>query len=274
MRASITLSTLLASCAATLLLAGCAAAPGGVNGSGAAGAEPGGSTAEQALTGHLSIAAAASLEPAFRELTARFTDAHPGVTIDNVSYDGSSTLAEQILGGAPFDVFASADERNMMKVVDQGLTVGDPVAFATSSLEIAVAPGNPLGITTLADLARGNVIVVMCAPEVPCGAASHALLDHDGVALAPASEEQNVTAVLTKVASGEADAGLVYRSDVLRSDGGVVGIEIPGAADAAGSYMVASLRDARSTAAARAFVEFLGTDEAVAVLTSLGFGAA
>lgn len=254
-----------------LLLAGCASStPDDGTDAGTDGSE---------LSGSLSIAAAASLEPAFRELAERFTEANPGVTFENLTFDGSSTLAEQILSGAPYDVFASADEKNMAKVEDEGLTDGASAGFATSSLEIAVAPGNPLGIETLADLAKPGddgetPIVVMCAPEVPCGAASHTLLDRDGVSLSPASEEQNVTAVLTKVVEGEADAGLVYRSDILRSDGGAEGIEIEGSIEAAGRYMIAPLAGSASSEAARAFAEFVQSDETRELLDELGFGPA
>lgn len=269
----------IATAAVALLLSGCASsAPGGsapddrTNSAEAAGGD-------SALAGSLSIAAAASLEPAFRELAGRFTEANPGVTIENLTFDGSSALAEQINRGAPFDVFASADEKNMARVEDLGLTADVPIAFATSSLEIAVAPGNPLGIKTLADLADpdrvdAGLVVVICAPEVPCGAASHTLLDRDGVDLEPASEEQNVTAVLQKVASGEADAGLVYRSDVLRSEGAVEGIEIAGSIEAAGTYLIAPLKDSKPLDAARAFVEFVHSDGARALFDELGFGPA
>lgn len=226
------------------------------------------------LTGTLSVSAAASLQPAFEELSAAFSEQHPGVAFENLSFDGSSTLAKQIIEGAPVDVFASADENNMNKVVDAGLVASDPILFATSSLQIAVAPGNPLGIETLADLAKPGVVVVICAPEVPCGAASKTLLDRDGVALTPASEEQNVTAVLTKVSTGEADAGLIYRSDVLRSDGAVEGIEIEGSIEAAGSYLIAPISGSKSPEAAQAFAEFMRSDEAQALFEKLGFGPA
>lgn len=265
-----------------LLLAGCAAPATNNNPS------VEGSASSDSLSGSLSIAAAASLEPAFRELAERFATEHPGVDIEQLSFDGSSTLAEQINAGAPFDVFASADEKNMQKVADAGLVDGQAWPFATSSLEIVVAPGNPFGIETLADLAgpadrgvaRGAPVVVLCAPEVPCGAAAHKLLDRDGVVLAPASEEQNVTAVLQKVIAGEADAGLVYRSDVLRSGGKVLGIEIPRSVEAAGTYMIAPLVVSGAAAgsgsgeAARAFVEFVRSDSAHELFAQLGFGPA
>lgn len=236
--------------------------------------EPAAATGD--LSGTINVAAAASLQPAFEQLAKDFTEANPGVTVDQLTFDGSSVLATQIIAGAPVDVFASADEANMIKVADADLVAADPLPFATSSLEIAVSPGNPLGITSLADLAPGNTkpVVVICAAEVPCGAASHKLLDRDGVTLTPASEEQNVTAVLTKVSSGEADAGLIYRSDVLRSDGAVEGIKIADASEAAGSYMIAPLATSESPEAAAAFAEFLTSPPAQQLLAKLGFGPA
>lgn len=257
-----------------LLLAGCSSAP-------AADETAQGPAAATELSGTINIAAAASLQPAFEELTAAFTELHPGVTVDQLTFDGSSGIATQVLAGAPIDVFASADEANMAKVEDADLVGAEPIAFATSSLQIAVAPGNPLGIDSLADLADPAVgadgaapVVVTCAPEVPCGAASWQLLDRDGVKLTPASEEQNVTAVLTKVGAGEADAGLVYRSDVLRADGEVEGIEIENAVEAAGRYVIAPITDSASPDAARAFSEFMLSDEAQALFEELGFGPA
>lgn len=234
--------------------------------------------ASETLSGELNVAAAASLQPAFEELSDRFTAEHPDVKI-TLSFDGSSVLATQILEGAPIDVFASADEANMLKVTDKKLTATDPITFASSSLEIAVAPGNPLGITDLASLAQPTAsgeapVVVLCAAEVPCGAASHKLLDRDGVAITPASEEQSVTAVLTKVAAGEADAGLIYRSDVLRSEGGVDGIEIAGSNEAAGSYLIAPLSGSASPEAALAFAELMNSTEAQQLFEKLGFGPA
>ncbi|MFV0434570.1 MAG: molybdate ABC transporter substrate-binding protein, partial [Leucobacter sp.] len=194
-------------------------------------------------------------------------------------YDGSSALAEQIIGGAPVDVFASADEPNMKKVTDEDLAEGEPIAFATSELVIAVAPGNPLKIESLADLTKKDdkgktPVTVICAPEVPCGNAAHTLLDRDKVDLKPASEEQNVTAVLTKVREGEADAGLVYRSDVLRSEGEAEAVTIENASDAAGLYLIAPLKDSKSPEAAKAFSEYMLSDEAQQLFEKLGFAKA
>ena len=255
------------------LLAGCSAAQT------PAPSESAKPSATTEVSGTLTVSAAASLQPAFEQLTADFAKLHPGVTFEKTTFDGSSVLATQIIGGAPVDVFASADAKNMQKVVDAKLVAGTPIAFATSRLEIAVAPGNPLGIKTLADLAKAGTdgkkpVVVLCAPEVPCGAAAKKMLERDGVSLTPASEEQNVTAVLTKVRAGEADAGLVYRSDVLRAGTEVTGIAIPGAEEAAGQYLIAPITGSKSAAAAQAFSEYLRSAEAQSLLEQLGFSPA
>lgn len=258
--------------AAALALTGCASSTD-------AAAEPDTeSTTEQVdgLQGELTIFAAASLSGAFDELAAQFESDHPGVDVLPISYDGSSVLATQLIEGAPADVFASADERNMTKVTDADLA-DDPEPFATNTLDIAVAPGNPLGIAGLDSLADGAsatpLTVVLCAPEVPCGGASVTLLDAAGVTVTPASEEQNVTAVLSKVRSGEADAGLVYRTDVTAAGDAVEGVEIANAGDAVNIYPLTALRDATNPDAAAAFVEFVLSSDGRQVLESFGFGA-
>ncbi|QIM16987.1 molybdate ABC transporter substrate-binding protein [Leucobacter insecticola] len=234
------------------------------------------STASTPARTDLSVYAAASLEPGFEQLRETFAATHPEITI-TFTYDGSSVLATQIVNGAPADVFASADEATMAVLTRASLTDGDPVRFASSELVIAVAKGNPLGITSLADLAKPlpadtPPTVVLCAPEVPCGAAARTLLTRNEVRLTPASEEQNVTAVLTRVRSGEADAGLVYASDVQRAAREVSGVSIAGSAEAAGSYLAVPVAGTPHAAAARAFVTFLTSQEAQELLTDLGFG--
>ncbi|KAB1656036.1 molybdate ABC transporter substrate-binding protein [Pseudoclavibacter chungangensis] len=238
------------------------------------------STDDSALTGQLTIYAAASLTEAFDELATQFEAANPGVEVVPITYDGSSVLATQLIGGAPADVFASADQKNMQKVVDAGLA-DEPVDFATNVLQIAVAPGNPLGITGLADLADGvktradgsPASVVLCAPDVPCGAASKTLIDAAGITVTPVSEEQNVTSVLTKVKSGEADAGLVYVTDVTAAGDAVEGVAIEGADAATNVYPVTSLKAAANPEAAAAFVAFVTSAEGQQLLDSYGFGA-
>src|SRR5699024_10021298 len=151
-------------------------------------------------------------------------------------FAGSSSLAAQLQEGAPADVFASANEANMAKVTDVDLISGEPVTFATNGLEIATPPDNPAGIAALADLARGDVTVVLCAPEVPCGTASQQVEDAAGIDIQPASEESNVTDVLNKVTTGEADAGLVYVTDITRGVDDVLGIEFPESSAAVNNY--------------------------------------
>lgn len=219
-----------------------------------------------ALSGTVEVSAAASLQRSFDEIARAFEAEHPGVTVQTV-YDGSSTLATQIGEGAPVDVFASADEKNMAKVAAQA---PDPRVFAGNTLVIAVPTGNPGGVATLADLAR--VTTVLCAPEVPCGAASATLLGNAGVGVTPASVEQNVTAVLTKVAAGEADAGLVYATDVVgRAD---VEAVVPAGADAVvNRYPIAALADAPNPIAAEAYVDFVLSAGGQAILADAGFRA-
>ena len=219
-----------------------------------------------ALTGDLTVYAAASLKGAFDEIGAAFTDENPDVNFSAV-YDGSSTLVTQLQEGAPGDVFASADEKNMDKLADLAV---DPTLFASNTLVIAVPAGNPGGVESLADLA--DVTTVLCAPEVPCGAASVTLLSNAGLTVEPASLEQNVTAVLTKVAAGEADAGLVYATDVIGRDD--VEVIVPdGADDVVNRYPIAALDGAPNGEAAEAFVAFVLSDAGQRILADFGFGA-
>lgn len=253
---------LLALLGAAALLAGCAgAAPAP-----AAPAASESAVSSDDLTGTVEVYAAASLQRSFDEIVTAFEREHPGVTVSAV-YDGSSTLATQIGEGAPADVFASADEKNMAKVAAQA---PDPQIFAGNTLVIAVPQGNPGGVRTLADLA--GVTTVLCAPEVPCGAASLTLLSNAGVTVSPASSEQNVTAVLTKVAAAEADAGLVYATDVVGRDD--VEAIVPDGADAVvNRYPIAALTDSPNAAAASAFVAFVLSDEGQQILADAGFQA-
>lgn len=228
------------------------------------------SGASTSLTGELTIYAAASLTASFTELAENFANDNPGVTVNPISFDGSSTLATQINEGAPVDVFASADEANMAKVTDA--IDGTPTVFVSNVLQIAVEPGNPKDISSLADLAKPGILTVLCAPQVPCGTASHKLLDFDGVTVKPASEEQNVKAVLTKVKLGEADAGLVYKTDVTASSGGVDGVDIAGADRAVNFYPIAVLKNSQNSKVAHAFVEYVLSDAGQKILAQYGFG--
>ena len=167
------------------------------------------------------------------------------------NFAGSSDLVAQLQQGAPADVFASADTRNMAKATDDDLVAGRPVDFATNTLQIAVPPDNPAGIATLADLAKPGVKVVLCAPEVPCGAAAAKVEAAAGIDIKPVSEEQSVTDVLGKVTSGEADAGLVYVTDVKGAGDEVEGIAFPESSSAVNTYPIAALEDSQERRAGR-----------------------
>lgn len=263
--------------AAIVMLAGCGSTVDAADSAPADSATPAAASGESPrpasdsadLSGTLTVFAAASLKAGFDRLRTDFLRQHPAVDFPEINYDGSSTLVEQLEQGAPADVFASADEKNMDKVAS---LVTGRADFASNTLRIAVAPGNPKNITSLADLARAGVVTVICAPHVPCGAAAHRALDAAGVGLKPASEEQNVTAVLTKVASGDADAGLVYATDVESSGGTVEGVDFPQAAKAVNVYPIAALADSKNQAAARAFIDLVTGDAGHQILAAAGFG--
>ncbi|MGI8394557.1 molybdate ABC transporter substrate-binding protein [Leucobacter sp. Z1108] len=233
------------------------------------------STQESTVQGEITVYAAASLTAAFNVLTTEFMESHPGVTFTPTVFDGSSTLATQIVAGAPADIFASADERTMSTVADAGLVAHGPSLFATNELVIAVAPENPLGIDSLADLSdteSGAPLVVLCAAEVPCGNASRSLLRRANVSVTPVSEEQSVSAVLSKVRNLEADAGLVYRTDVLSAAGEVEGITIAGAENNLNHYQIGVVQGAASSEAALAFTAFVLSADGKRILAEFGFG--
>lgn len=217
----------------------------------------------------ITVFAAASLTGVFTELADEFEAANTGTTVE-LSFAGSSDLATQIENGAPADVFASADTATMQTVQEAGLTAADPVPFATNVLEIAVPPGNPAGVRSLADLAREGVATVVCAPQVPCGAAADAVERAAGLTIAAVSEESSVTDVLGKVRSGEADAGLVYVTDVRGAGDDVVGVPFAEAGEAVNTYPIAPLTDSET---ATAFTAFVTGDAGREVLDAAGFGA-
>jgi molybdate transport system substrate-binding protein len=222
-----------------------------------------GSTSKETLT----VFAAASLTSSFTEIGKKFESEHDGVTV-KLSFGGSSDLVEQIQSGAPADVFASADTKNMDKLGD---TAVDPENFASNTLEIAVPPDNPAHISSFQDLAKPGVKLVICAPEVPCGTATQTVAKATGVTLKPVSKEQSVTDVLGKVSTGEADAGVVYVTDVKGAGGDVDGVPIAQAAAAVNTYPIAALDGSDHADLAREFVEFVLSDQGQKVLADAGF---
>ncbi|GAA3544713.1 molybdate ABC transporter substrate-binding protein [Nocardioides daeguensis] len=219
----------------------------------------------------LTVFAAASLTKTFEELERQFEDAHPDVDV-KLSFGGSSDLAAQIAEGAEADVFASADTATMDTLVAAQLTVGEPAEFATNTLMIAVPPGNPAGIEQLADLTKKAVRLVLCQPEVPCGRAALQVADVAALELTPVSEEESVSGVLTKVENGEADAGLVYVTDVAAAGDDLEGVDFPEAADVVNHYPIVAVQDAEHAELARQWIDLvLGKGQQV--LRKAGFGA-
>lgn len=220
----------------------------------------------------LTVFAAASLSSTFEDLGKQFEASHEGIDVQ-FDFSGSSDLVAQIQQGAGADVFASADTANMDKLTADSL-VGTPVDFASNTLEIAVPPGNPAGVKDLADLGAPGLNLVVCAPEVPCGAAAEAVAKVAGVKLTPVSEEQKVTDVLTKVSSGEADAGLVYKTDVLAAGEDVEGIPFAEAASVVNVYPVSVVADSTQKTLAQQFVDLVTGTEGQSVLQAAGFAPA
>ncbi|MEC3978572.1 molybdate ABC transporter substrate-binding protein [Amycolatopsis sp. H20-H5] len=221
----------------------------------------------------LTVFAAASLTESFGALGKQFEASHPGLTV-KFNFAGSSALVQQLTNGAKVDVFASADQANMDKATKGQVIDGQPAVFATNKLTVAVAKGNPKGIKAFADLARAGTIVVVCAPQVPCGAAAKKVETNTKVTLKPASEEQDVKAVLTKVQSGDADAGLVYVTDATSAASKVDKVDFPEASGAINNYPIAVVKDAPQAALAKEFTDFVLGAQGKAELTKVGFGPA
>lgn len=216
----------------------------------------------------LTVFAAASLTEVFDEIATEFKKTEPNTDV-TFSFAGSSDLVSQITEGAPADVIATADEKTMDGLAGDGLLAGDPEIFASNTLTLAVAPGNPKNIRTSKDFA-GNDLVV-CAPQVPCGAATEKWAKQNDVTLDPASEENSVTDVLGKVSAGQADAGIVYVTDVAHADGSVEQVDLDGADKVVNQYPAATVKASENQEQADAFVTFLRSDAAVKLLKDAGF---
>ena len=232
------------------------------------------SSSKHAATGSTSgtvvVFAAASLKNTFTTLATSFEKAHPRVTIVP-SFGGSDTLAAQIVAGSPVDVFAAASTATMATVSNAHDAKSTPTVFAKNSLEIAVAPSNPLQVASLADLTKNSVKVAICAPTVPCGAAAAKAFASVNLKPNAVTQEQDVTSVLTKVELGEVDAGVVYQTDVKSAGAKVLGVNFPEAVNAINSYPIAVVTTGKNPKAAQAFVDYVRSADGMTVLQAAGF---
>ncbi|MFD8000185.1 molybdate ABC transporter substrate-binding protein [Streptomyces mirabilis] len=222
------------------------------------------------LSGTVTVFAAASLKESFTTLGKEFEKANPGTKV-TFNFAGSDALAASITGGAPADVFAAASPKTMAIVTDKKDAATTPATFVRNQLEIATLPGNPDKVASLKDLTKSGLKVVLCDKTVPCGAAAQKALDASNLKLTPASYEQDVKSALTKVELKEADAAVVYKTDVKAAGDKVEGVEFPESAKAINEYPIALLKDAPNAEAAKAFIALVQSAEGQKVLTAAGF---
>jgi molybdate transport system substrate-binding protein len=216
------------------------------------------------------VFAAASLKQTFTDIGERFKADNPGASIE-FNFAGSSDLVTQLTQGAQADVFASADTRNMDKAAKEGLLEGNPVNFASNTLVIATTPGNPKKIASFADLAKPDLSVVTCAPQVPCGSATEKVEQATKVTLHPVSEESSVSDVLNKITTGQADAGLVYVTDAKGAGDKVTAVPFSESADAVNTYPIAALKQSQNADLASKFVELVTGEGGQQILGEAGF---
>lgn len=231
-----------------------------------------GTAADGEIGGTVLVFAAASLTDAFAEIETAFEAEHPGVDVQ-LNLAGSSSLREQILEGAPADVFASANQSNMDRVIEAGEVDGDARVFAENLLQIAVPAQNPAGVAGLEDFARQDLLVGLCAEGVPCGDFAREALANAGVEASIDTNEPDVRALLTKIDADELDAGIVYVTDIIAAGERVEGIDIGADVNVVASYPIAPLAEAPNAAAASTFVDFVLSEQGQSVLVSYGFAA-
>ncbi len=261
-----TLQVAGAAAAALLALSACSSSD---DSSSAKSNAPSASSADK-LSGTVTVFAAASLTESFTALGKEFETAHPGTKV-TFNFGGSDTLAAGITGGAPADVFAAASPKTMAIVTGKKDAATAPETFVRNQLEIATLPGNPDKVASLKDLTKSGLKVVLCDKTVPCGAAAQKALDASKLKLTPVSYEQDVKSALTKVELKEADAAVVYKTDVKAAGGKVAGVEFPESASAINDYPIALLKDAPNAAAAKAFIALVQSAAGQRVLTAAGF---
>lgn len=217
----------------------------------------------------VTVFAAASLVDAFTEIGAAFETANPGSTVE-FNFASSSDLATQIVEGAPADIFASADSKNVDTLRRSSVSISTPQVFATNTLEIIVENGNPFGIESLADLSETSLTYVTCDASVPIGRYSAEILAAAGVEVSPASFEENVKGIVNKIALGEADAGIVYRTDVIAAGSAVEGVPIPDEFNVTAEYPVVTIGQTPSELA-QEFIAFITSPAGRTILTKYGF---
>lgn len=223
-------------------------------------------------TEELVVSAASSLTDAFARMEEAFEKANPGVDVI-LNHAGSATLREQILEGAPVDVFAPADPGHMRQVAESGEVAGEPSVFATNHLQIAVPAGNPGGVRGLEDFAEDGLLLGLCDRGVPCGDLARSVLDAAGINAEIDTAEPNARLLLAKIEAGELDAGIVYVTDVRSAEGRIQGIELPSRSNRAAEYEIATLARSDAPELSAAFVEFVLSEEGQAILADAGFGA-
>ena len=238
------------------------------------GSTPGPATGSTAtpdtVLGAINVFGAASLTAAFKDEGTAFQTEHPNASV-TFNFAGSASLVTAINNGAPADVFASADQANMDKVVNAGNATSQPANFATNKLQVVVPAGNPKGIKGLADLANPGTVVILCAPAVPCGNYANQALTKAGVKVTPKSLEQDVNAVVSKVSLGEADAGIVYVTDVKAAGTRVQAVDIPDVQNVIASYPMATIKGGANPRGGAAFIDFVLSVPGQAILARYGF---
>ncbi|MER5910435.1 molybdate ABC transporter substrate-binding protein [Streptomyces sp. NPDC001982] len=264
-----TLQVAGAGAAALLALSACSSSDDSSS-SGSSGTPDSSSSASPKLSGTVTVFAAASLQESFTALGKEFEKEHPGTKV-TFNFGGSDTLAASITGGAPADVFAAASPKTMAIVTDKGDASGTPATFVRNQLEIATLPGNPDKVASLKDLTKSGLKVVLCDKTVPCGAAAQKALEASGLKLTPVSYEQDVKSALTKVELKEADAAVVYKTDVKAAGDKVEGVEFPESAKAINDYPITLLKNAPNAVAAKEFIALVQSAEGQQVLSEAGF---
>ncbi|CAB4365472.1 MAG: molybdate ABC transporter substrate-binding protein [Actinobacteria bacterium] len=228
------------------------------------------SCSTSAPTGDVVVFAASSLTAAFTEMGTAFNAATPDAHI-TFNFAGSADLVTQLTEGAPADLFVSADDSNMKKVTDAELNAGAPLSIAKNTFAIIVGKGNPKGITTVADLAKPGLVVVLCAETVPCGKGAARILANAAVTITPKSLEDKVKGVVSKVTSGEADAGIVFVTDVKAAGDTAQGVDIPADLNVISNYPIVVTKQSQNAHAAQAFIDFVASAAGRAILAKYGF---